>query len=186
MYSRHRAKMFLKYIAEVQRDATRQLIQQCRFFSVMADGSTDRSIAEQESIYIRLVIEGEPINLFVGLQELASGDSSGVLLAVDTALQNKAGISLDMQRNMMVNVNLDGASVNMGVYNGLAACLQDRNGPHVTCTNCINHRLELTILEVRKDEPYVNTFETVVKSIFSFYHYSPKLRCFKTNYILPL
>ena len=73
----HGPRMFLKYIAEVQRIATRQIIQQYRFFSVMADGSTDRSIAEQESVYIRLVIEGEPVNLFVGLQELESGDSSG-------------------------------------------------------------------------------------------------------------
>ena len=73
----------------------------------------------------------------------------------------------------MVNVNLDGASVNMGVYNGLGVRLQLRNGQHVV-THCINHGLELSILDIRKDESYINELESVIKCVFSFYHYSAK------------
>ena len=50
--NRHGPKMFMKHIAEVQRMDTKQFLQECRFFSVMADGSTDRSIAEQVIVYI--------------------------------------------------------------------------------------------------------------------------------------
>ena len=48
----HGPKMFLQHIAIVQRMATKQVLKECRFFSVMADGSTDRSIAEQVIVYI--------------------------------------------------------------------------------------------------------------------------------------
>ena len=172
--NRHGPKMFMKHIAEVQRMDTKQFLQECRFFSVMADGSTDRSIADQEAVYVRYIKDGRPVNRFIGLQELESGDAEGVLKAVDQVLQDNAGISLDMQRQKMVNVNLDGASVNMGIYSGLAVRLQQRNGGHVTVTHCINHCLELAILDMRNEEPYVKEFESTVKGIFSYYHYSPK------------
>ena len=47
------ASAFIKSIAEVQRQDTMRSLRKARFFSIMADGSTDRSIAEQESVYVR-------------------------------------------------------------------------------------------------------------------------------------
>ena len=47
---------FINSIAEVQRRETRRSLQQARFFSIRADGSTDRSIAEQEAVYVRYVV----------------------------------------------------------------------------------------------------------------------------------
>ena len=44
---------FINSIAEVQRQDTMRCLAQSRFFSIRADGSTDRSIAEQEAVYIR-------------------------------------------------------------------------------------------------------------------------------------
>ena len=40
----------------------------------MADGSTDRSIAEQESVYIRYVVNGEAVNRFIALQEVETAN----------------------------------------------------------------------------------------------------------------
>ena len=45
----------------------------------MADGSTDRSIADQEAVYVRYIKDGRPVNRFIGLQELESSDEEGVL-----------------------------------------------------------------------------------------------------------
>ena len=116
-------------------------------------------------MYVRYVSNGRAVNKFIGLQELESGDATGVLQAVDQVLQDNADITLDMQRQKMVNVNLDGASVNMGIYNGIAAQLQKRNGHHIAVTHCINHSLELAILDTRNEEPYVKEFESTVKVI---------------------
>ena len=44
---------FINSIAEVQRQDTMKCLAQSRFFSIRADGSTDRSIAEQEAVYVR-------------------------------------------------------------------------------------------------------------------------------------
>ena len=82
-------------------------------------------------MHVRYDSNARAVNKFIGLQELEYEDAAGVLQAVDQVLQDKAGITLDMQRQKVVNVNLDGASVNMGIYNGLAAQLQQRNGRHI-------------------------------------------------------
>ena len=57
----HAAKCFIESIASVQRQELVASLANCRFFSIMADGSTDRSIAEQESVYIRYVVNGEAV-----------------------------------------------------------------------------------------------------------------------------
>ena len=44
---------FINSIAEVQRQDTMRCLAQSRFFSIRADGSTDRSIVEQEAVYVR-------------------------------------------------------------------------------------------------------------------------------------
>ena len=47
------ATNFIDSIAEVQRQDTMRSLAQSRFFSIRADGSTDRSIIEQEAVYVR-------------------------------------------------------------------------------------------------------------------------------------
>ena len=91
----------------------------------MADGSTDRSVAEQESVFVRHVFGDEPVSKFIALQEVKGTRAAGVLDAIYTA------------------------SVNMGIYNGVAARVKNRNGQHVTVTHCINHWLELSVLDTR-------------------------------------
>ena len=87
----------------------------------MSDGSTDKSILEQEAVYIRCVIDGVAVNKFLGLQELDTANAAGVLQAVNWVLEIRASISLDTQKSKMININLDGASVNMGTYNGITS-----------------------------------------------------------------
>ena len=119
------AKTFIESIAHELRQHTINSLQKCRFFSLMADGSTDRSVAEQESVFVRYVVGGEPVSKFIALQEVKDARAAGVLDAIDTA------------------------SVNMGIYNGVAARVKNRNGQHVTVTHCINHGLELSVLDTR-------------------------------------
>ncbi|CAL4059898.1 unnamed protein product, partial [Meganyctiphanes norvegica] len=170
----HGVQTFIESIAHIQRSDTAMGLQQSRFFSLAADGSTDHGVAEQESVYVRYLVAGEPVNKFLGLQEVEHSTSDGVLAAIDTVLLQHADISLETQKQKLVNVNLDGAAVNMGMYNGVGALEKQRHGPQVTVTHCINHNLELALLDLRKDEPYLAIFEKTIKGIFSFYHYSPK------------
>ena len=78
------------------------------------------------------------------------------------------------QKDKLVNMNLDGAAVNMGVYNGVSTRQQMRCGTQVTVTHCVNHNLELCLLDLRKEEPYLDTFEKTLEVFlitFLFYYY---------------
>ena len=150
---------FIGSIAAVQCEAATKTIGNSGF---MADGSTDRSVAEQEAVFIRYVSGGKAVNRFIALVELDSGTADGVLRAIGEAL-SLVNIDIDSQRSKLVNINLDGASVNMGIYNGVAAKQQERLGSHIIKVHCINHQLELAILDIRKDSSYLGIFESTLK-----------------------
>ena len=154
--------LFIGSIAAVQRQHAAAAICKSRFIAVMADGSTDRSVAEQESVFIRYVSGGVAVNRFIALVEVENGTASGVLQAIDNAL-SLVGVDMEEQNSKLVNINLDGASVNMGIYNGVAAQIQNRFGFHVTKVHCINHQLELAILDIRRDNSYLDIFESTIK-----------------------
>ena len=61
------ARDFVESFAREQhQDTIRELSHSC-FFSVKADGSTDHSINEQESVYILYMKDGKAVSKFVGL-----------------------------------------------------------------------------------------------------------------------
>ena len=161
----HACAMFIGSIAATQREAASTAILKSRFIAVLGDGSTDRSIAEQEAVFIRYLAAGTPVTRFVALVELDDGTADGVLKAIDDGL-DLVGVDMKTQKAKVVNINLDGASVNMGKYNGVAVKVQTRLGSHVTKVHCINHQLELAILDIRKDNPYLGIFETTVRVSF--------------------
>ena len=107
----------------------------------------------------------------VGLEEVEHSTADGVLGAIDSCLRNRVGVLVGTQKEKLVNMNLDGASVNMGVYNGVGAIQRARCGEQVTVTHCINHNLELALMDLRKDEPYLDTFEKTLKVLFSIYQF---------------
>ena len=154
---------FINSIAQVQRQDTMRDLERSRFFSLRAYGSTDRSIVEQEAVYVRYVVNGVAVNKFVGLEEVEHATASGVLDAIDNGLRKRVGVDVDTQKEKLVNMNLDGAAVNMGIYNGVGTNQKLRCGDQVTVTHCINHNLELALVDMRKEEPYLDIFEKTLK-----------------------
>ena len=138
-------------------------IERSRFFSVRADGSTDRSVVEQEALYMRYVVNGVAVNKFVGIEEVEHSTADGILDAIDSGLSKRVGVLLDTQKQKLVNMNLDGAAVNMGIYKGVGTTQKLRCGEQVTVTHCINHNLELTLVDLRKGVPYFDIVEKTLK-----------------------
>ena len=101
-------------IADVEKTRITELISNCRFFCVLADGSTDSAILEQESVHVRFLNSvGEPETVFAGLVQLEHGNSVGVLSGIDKALDS-LNVNIEGQKSKLVHSNLDGAAVNMG------------------------------------------------------------------------
>ena len=67
----------------------------------------------------------------------------------------------------------DGASVNLGKKNGLAALFR-KEVPYLVDFHCLPHRLELALIELQKSCKSVDTVYNVLHLIWKTYHYSPK------------
>ena len=71
-------KTFVSAIADTEWNEIRNELQGARFFSVLADGSTDSGIIEQESVFVRYIGPGgAPKTQFADLVDATSGDAKG-------------------------------------------------------------------------------------------------------------
>ena len=60
------ARVFIQYLAEqIQLEVSKQVLAS-RYISVLVDGSTDRSTAEKEVLYVKFLDKGVPRMAFLG------------------------------------------------------------------------------------------------------------------------
>lgn len=72
----------------------------------------------------------------------------------------------------MVGFGADGASVNMGLMQGVAAKLR-KDQPWILSVHCFNHHLELAVRNVLKNT-YFEEVITIITQLYYLYHNSPK------------
>ena len=73
-------KSFIAAIADSERNETQNDIHSSSFFSVLADGSTDSGIIEQESVFVWYVgKEGDVKTTLADIVDLESGNAEGKL-----------------------------------------------------------------------------------------------------------
>lgn len=91
----HACGTFIQNIAQTMTDDLEDRIKLARFFSVMSD--VDRSVQDQEIIYITFVDNGLPVYNMVNMLTLQHANSQGILDAIITGL-NQAGISEEEEK----------------------------------------------------------------------------------------
>ena len=180
-YRNHvRAKEFVTSIADTIKTDLKADIKEANFVSLLADGSTDTSISEQENVYIRYFAKGRIVTSLVDIVELESSNAAGVFSGIEKAL-NKVDLSMNVLSNFndetptIVCANFDGASVMQGQKGGTMAHILAK-APWIIPMHCVAHKLELAALDASKSVTYLQKFEDTIKGIFLFYHYSPKCR----------
>ena len=107
---------------------------------------------------------GKPRTIFIGLEELIFLGAANLWEQIKSRL-SEFGWPLAVLKKKLIGVCFDGASVNMGVMNGLQALVKRDVGPWVLVIHCVNHNFELALLDMRKDDPYLVEFEETLKSI---------------------
>ena len=171
-----KCKEFVSSIASVERQRISEEVHNARFLCVLADGSTDKSITEQEAVYVRYTgPNGRPSTQFADIVALESADAVGVTKGIQKGLE-AVDIDNELLKEKLAGCNFDGASVMMGKRGGVTQQLQAKIGRPVIVIHCVAHRLELAVLDAVKTCSYLNRFEDTIKSIFKFYFYSPKRR----------
>lgn len=163
------ARQFIKYIAETMRTDLKSQLSKIEFFSLMADGSTDKSVMASEIIYICYLHEGEPKCNFISLTECQNEKASGIKSGIVTVLNE----FIPNWEKKLTAVCFDGANVNMGSSAGVSKLLENECG-HLISVHCIAHRLELAMSDAIKYVKHINIVEEIVKGVYSYYHSSPK------------
>ncbi|XP_048246220.1 zinc finger protein 862-like [Haliotis rufescens] len=175
------AREFIKAIAcSLQKEFIPEL-KKARFVTILSDGSTDSAILEQETVFMRYVSHGQPVSFHAGTVPLEHCHADEVLDGIRKAVESVDICFDDLLSTTeasgpsLVSVNFDGAAVMLGSKGGVAAkiCKQAK---HVVPVHCVAHKLELAVLDAVKHLPSLSNFEDVLKQVFKFYHYSPKMR----------
>lgn len=163
------AKQFVSYIAENLRADVKKELKDSEFFTLMADGSTDKSSMPSEIIYLNYLHGGETKCSFISLvaceDETAQGIKNTIVSTLDTFVPE--------WRQKLTAVSFDGASVNMGPISGVSTQFKE-DCPGLIAVQCVAHKLELAVSDAFKKVKYVDILEDVLKGIYSFYHRSTK------------
>ena len=164
------AQNFTHFIAEVERLKLVSQIRDSKFLAVMSDGSTDKSVTEQEIVYVRMANKGLVKEHFVSIESVEKADAGGVLAAIETSMVHAAG--QPDWKSKLVAIGTDGASVNTGKNTGVVKRLRDEV-PHLVGVHCMAHRLELSLNDAAKTVPPQKATNQLLLSLYLFYHASP-------------
>ena len=182
--NRDSTRNFVHYIAESQRQAFKQTLQSCHFFSVLMDGSTDKGHIENELFVILYcqaddrVQEMQTCTRYHCVIEPKKADASGLVECLHTAMESM-GIANILERESVLGVQdmpiligcgTDGATVNISGQNGMRGQLQAVL-QWLFWSWCYAHRLELAC----KDAVKSCLFKEIDEMLLRLYYLYEKL-----------
>ena len=186
----HRSKVtfngIIESIANLLRTEQIDRLIEAKFFSYLGDGSEQgRGQAEAEAQAVQywkratngrreLTCEYFDLSL-VDRADSADGtkhDAPAITACytktLDSRFEQHTAGSANVWRSMLVLMGLDGASVNMGAYTGIAALFKAIL-PWVLARHCGAHNLELAAVQSKSDSPELIYLEDGLKSLYSRY-----------------
>lgn len=135
------AAQFVNAIGTVTRESLKADLEKVHYYSVLNDGSTDISVTEQELVYVLFLKDGAPVIKFLGVESPEQADAEGLQNSITRAFSR---IDIPCFSDRLVGLNVDGASVNVGIHAGLGAKIRE-TAPWLVLVHCFNHRIELAI-----------------------------------------
>ena len=175
LHGRTTCTSMINCIASTMRQSICQfLIKNNRKIGLILDESTSISKKSCLIIYIRALIDEKPENIFLDLCELENQDAISVKNALLTSLK-KNGFTSEYLSNNLVSFTSDGASVMLGVKNGVGTQL--KNDYHsIILWHCLNHRLELGVSDAIEEIGGFYPLQSLFYKLYSVYSTSPKLQ----------
>ncbi|XP_051803965.1 zinc finger protein 862-like isoform X3 [Acanthochromis polyacanthus] len=177
------ARDFMRAIAEVEDEKIRSELCKAKFVSILCDGSTDSSGAENEIIYVRICCDGLVKTYFINCALVPRGDAKNILAALKRSIE-MIGIPWGSFIEKLVGMGSDGASVMLGRKGGVAALLRQEQSALVA-VHCFAHKLELSLKDALKAVPLNNKISVgLLQGLFYMYHNNPLNRAnLKASYV---
>uniref|UniRef100_A0A8B9DQ31 Sperm flagellar 2 n=1 Tax=Anser cygnoides TaxID=8845 RepID=A0A8B9DQ31_ANSCY len=168
------ARIFIHFIAEVERRALKEKLEKCKFFSLISDEVTDSIFKAAAVVYVRFANEGKVHCQIVGVQPVQENDPSSIKNAIEEILEINLQLNLGSQdwSRKLVGFGSDGTDVMIGENNGVAELLREIQ-PCVQSVHCFAHRLKLAYKGALKNIQLYNILTNGLRNMYYFYHNSP-------------
>lgn len=167
------ARIFIHFIAEVERRALKEKLEKCKFFSLISDGVTDSDITEAALVYVRFAFQGKVHCQIVGVQSVDKFDASTVKNAILKTLQTNLHVNLPSQdwARKLVGFGSNGSDVMVG-QNGVVKLMQEIQ-PRIQSVHCLIHHLEMTYKAALKETQLYTILTDLLQNMYYFYQNSP-------------
>jgi hypothetical protein len=145
-----------------------QRVHEARYFTILADETTDAGKKEELSISLRYVINGNVRENFISFTPLGI-DTTGAAIA-EVILKELKSVGVDTK--YMIGQGYDGASCMSGYISGVQACIR-KTCPSAIYVHCASHCLNLT-LSKSCEVPSIRNCQGVVNEVAVFFNRSAK------------
>ena len=170
LLSDKQCKYFVDLIAkDVNEELIDQHLKNDDFFSVLTDGSTDKSNTEQEMVLICMLKDYKPVTQFVNKVSIPQAISENI--TAELVKTFKHTLKLQDWKNNLIAACFDGASAMLGHLTGVSTRLR-YEASHLITIHCCAHRFELAIKDVWKELPLISEMDNVLKETYNFYKQS--------------
>ena len=140
------------------------------YYSILMDGSTDSSVIEKGFVYVLFLNNGTPQVKFFSIKSIKSADAEGLLSSLKESFKQIGILNVG---NRLHGLNIDGASVNTGIHNGLGTRICDELSPWLKLIHYFNHQLELVIKDAFKGT-FFSEIDTMLLKLYCLYKKSLK------------
>ena len=137
-------------------------------YCVLCDGSTDKSVIEQEAIFILILSDGFPALRYLSIESVDNATATGVLSSLTTSFERFGVLSFEKS---LLGLNCDGGSLNLGQFGGLGALIKEK-APWLELVHCFNHCIELALKDASENSAFAK-IEMLMK-LYYLYQKSPK------------
>ena len=168
--------IFGDFIGKVTMDSLKKDLAKAHY-SLLCDGSTDKSVIEQEAIFILFLSDGFPALRYLSIESVDNATATGVLSSLTTAFERFGVLWFEKS---LLGLNCDGASVNLGQFGGLGALIKEK-APWLELVHCFNHRIELALKDAFENSAFVK-IETILMKLYYLY----QVHCFNHRIELAL
>lgn len=162
-------------MAQMVRDAHTAKIKEAEYFTIMVDGTTDKSSEEIQALVVRYLdavtqeIEERALNV-----DGTGRSAKEIFEFVRKTLEDDCRIGFDG----LVSQAYDGASVMSGDKGGLQALVNDYCNRTIPYIHCFCHRLHLVVVDVMKNIDEISEYFSTVTGLYTFF----KLSAVKEKY----
>ena len=92
----------------------KEILVNARYYSILTDGSTDTSVTEQELTYVMFLDEDGRVNMkFLSIENPARADAVHLVECIKEAFHRIGIVNIT---TYLHRLNVDGASVNLGIH----------------------------------------------------------------------